>query len=71
MYHSMSREMTFVYAVMVVAGIGIIVLGCRAKNFYYGPGPYDPPAPLWLGRLSSMIVGSILIVEGLHALFVK
>jgi hypothetical protein len=64
--------MTSTDVAVVTLGLVVIVTGCTTKTFYYGKhaGPSDKPAPLWFGRLVSIIVGSMFVLGGLRHLFI-
>ena len=64
--------MTSIDVAVATLGLVLIVVGCATKTFYYlkGRGASDKPAPLWLGRLVFIAVGSIFVLFDLGHLFI-
>ncbi len=64
--------MTSTDVAVVTLGLVVIVIGCTTKTFYYlkGRGSSDKPAPIWLGRLIFIVVGSMFVLFGLGHLFI-
>jgi hypothetical protein len=57
--------------ILIAVGIVLIIVGIFGKTFYAANGirVSDKQLPTWMGRLFFWVVGGMMILGGLNALF--